>query len=227
MRRDLATAVTVVVSVAALASAPAIAESVADYARNSGKVDGIDAVRAGARPQRRAGKLVATNALGYLPADVVGTVPNARRVGRMLPSEIVRASARSSSGHLGDFHSRGFARVHGARVVAPRAGILLLWGQLSVEWDEDSEPGSYATLVATFAVDDDRVGTSQVVELDRSTRRGTEAISLEAAVPVDRGPHRISIQLRRASGRALAYVRPRHTQTLFVPFGNEGRRGVL
>lgn len=227
MRRDLAAAATSVVAVAALASAPAVADGVAEYARNAGKVDGIDAVRAAAPAGRRAGKLVATNQLGHLPPRVVGTAPNSRRVGKMLPHEIIRASARSSSGHIGNFHSRGFTRIHGSRVMAPRRGILLLWGQFPVEWDEDSEPGSYASLSATFAVDDERVGVPQVIELDRATRRGTVPVSLQAAVPVDAGPHRVAIQLRTTAGSALAYIRPRHTQTLFVPFGNDGGRGIL
>lgn len=61
-------------------TAPAVADSVVRFARNADRVDGIDAVRP--HVQKRAGKLVATNAKGRLPKAVIGTAPNAQRLGR-------------------------------------------------------------------------------------------------------------------------------------------------
>ena len=225
--KPLIAVMTMLVVVALLASAPAIAGSVADYARNAGKVDGIHAVRASAGVDARAGKLVATNPAGYLPGGIVQTVPNARRVQGFTPDRIVRAGERVSSGHIENFHSRGFAGVHRSSVTAPGRGILLLWGQFPVEWDPDSEPGSYTSLAATFAVDDEQVGVPQLVEVERGTRRGTIAVSVQAAVPVDRGRHKVALQLRRTAGNALVRVLPRHIQSLFVPFGDGGVRGEL
>lgn len=60
-------------------TAPAVAHSVVRFARNADHVDGIDAVRAHAG--ERAGKLVATNGRGRLPKAVIGTAPNAQRLG--------------------------------------------------------------------------------------------------------------------------------------------------
>lgn len=77
--------VTAVALVAVAASAPAIADSVVNFARNAGRVDNFDAVAAG--DDDRAGKLVATNRKGELPSGAIGTAPNARRLGNHVPAD--------------------------------------------------------------------------------------------------------------------------------------------
>ncbi|MDQ4145504.1 MAG: hypothetical protein M3198_17545 [Actinomycetota bacterium] len=168
-----------------LAAAPAVASRVADFARNAGKVDGLDA------------------------------------------NELVRASSSVATGHLSDFHSRGFANVQRSRVQAPVKGVLLVWSGLSVGWDDDSDPGTYAGMIGRIRVDRRVAGAPQQLEISRSTRAGTQHLSLSAAVPVKAGPHRVSVQLRTAQGEALTYVHQRHVETLFVPFGSRGVRGSL
>lgn len=69
-------AVTVAVALVALA-APVAAQSVVDYARNAGHVDGISAVHATTSVSHRGGKLVATDNRGYLPDGIVKKVPRA------------------------------------------------------------------------------------------------------------------------------------------------------
>lgn len=53
---------------------PTLARSVADFARNAGKVDGFSAVEADAG--RRGRKLVATNRAGRLPDDIIAVAPD-------------------------------------------------------------------------------------------------------------------------------------------------------
>ena len=168
-----------------MAVAPAVADDVAEYARNAGRVDGLSA------------------------------------------DEIVRASSRVNSAHLSNFYSRGFSNLHHSRFVAPAKGVLMVWSGLSAQWDEDSDPGTYAELVARITVDRRSIGAPQRVEISRSTRAGTQPMGLSAAIPVKSGPHRINLQARTARGEALTYLHGRHTEFLFVPFGAEGVRGSL
>ena len=70
---------------AAAVSAPAVADKIVRFARNAGRVDNLSAVPA--HGKHRAGKLVATNDEGRFPTAVLGTAPNARRLGRHLPAD--------------------------------------------------------------------------------------------------------------------------------------------
>ena len=158
---------------------------------------------------------------------VVGYARNAGKVDGFDANDLVRASSSTATGHRSDFNSRGCANLQRARVVAPVRGILMVWGGTSVGWDDDSDPGSYAALVGRLTVDGKIAGTAQQVEVSRGTSAGTQHLSLSAAIPVKAGPHRINLQLRTAAGEALLYVHPRHTETLFVPFGSTGVQGSL
>ena len=70
----------VAVVVAGLVGAPAIARVVADYAKNSDKVDGKHAVGARAPATKRRGKLVATNAQGFLPNNIIRKARDANKL---------------------------------------------------------------------------------------------------------------------------------------------------
>jgi hypothetical protein len=74
LKKHGTTIVVAMVTAALTAATPAIAASVVDYARNAGKVDGKSAVGAAATPTKRAGKLVATDALGYLPDNILNSL---------------------------------------------------------------------------------------------------------------------------------------------------------
>lgn len=152
---------------------------------------------------------------------------NAGRLDGLSADEIVRASSRVNTAHLSNFYSRGFSNLHHSRFVAPGKGVLMVWSGLSVQWDEDSDPGTYAELVARITVDRRSSGAPQRVEISRSTRVGTQQVGLSAAIPVKAGPHRINLQARTARGEALTYLLGRHTEILFVPFGAGGVRGSL
>ncbi|HEX2240751.1 MAG TPA: hypothetical protein VHJ82_06395 [Actinomycetota bacterium] len=62
------------------AAAPAVAQAVARYARNSDKVDGFHAVAHNESRAARAGRLVATNSEGRFPKALLGKAPDADRV---------------------------------------------------------------------------------------------------------------------------------------------------
>lgn len=152
---------------------------------------------------------------------------NAGHVDGFNADDLVRASSSVATGHLSDFHSRGFVNIQRARVQAPVKGVILVWSGFSAEWDDDSDPGSYAGLVGRLRVDRRGAGAPQQVEISRSTRAGTQHLALSAAIPVKAGPHRVNVQLRTALGDAFTYIHQRHTETLFVPFGAKGVQGSL
>ena len=152
---------------------------------------------------------------------------NAGKVDGLHANELVRAASSIAGGHVSDFHSRGFANIQRSRFVAPRRGVLMVWSGFSIGWDEDSDPGSYAVLVGRLRVDRRAAGAAQRVEISRETRVGTQHLALSAAIPVKAGPHKIAVQLRTPQGEALTYIHPRHTETLFVPFGSRGIQGSL
>ena len=84
----------VVVAVAVVAAAaPVAAQSVVNFARNAGHVDGIRAVHAKASVTHRSGRLVATDKNGYLPDGIVRKVPlaaDARRLAGRGPGAFVQ-----------------------------------------------------------------------------------------------------------------------------------------
>jgi hypothetical protein len=76
-RKHLPTMVVAAVTAMVTAGVPALAGSVVSYARNADKVDGKHAVGFSASIAGRAGKLVATNAAGRLPNDIIAKAPDA------------------------------------------------------------------------------------------------------------------------------------------------------
>ena len=184
-RKELRGLIAVCAIVAVAAVTPAVAQEIADYARNAGKVGGLR------------------------------------------PASLARASLGRRQSHIEDFASSGWTTVHGVSAHAPARGIFLVWGQFSAEWDDDSDPGTYASVAARVTIDDKTVGQPQFFEIDRVTKTGTLPVSLSGAIPVEAGAHRVRIQVRRRDGSALTHLFPRQTQTLFVPFGDSGEQGKL
>jgi hypothetical protein len=75
------TVVVAALTAAVTAGAPAVAETIADFARNADKVDGKHAVGAAASIEQRKGKLVATNGqTGRLPNNIIRKAPDADRL---------------------------------------------------------------------------------------------------------------------------------------------------
>ena len=72
LRRHSMTIVIAMATAALTVGSPAVAGTIVDYARNSGMVNGIHAVKASAKAAKRKGKLVATSAkTGKLPDGII------------------------------------------------------------------------------------------------------------------------------------------------------------
>ena len=93
VRRHANTFAVAFVTAAVTAGAPAIAATIADYARDSDKVDGRHAVGARTSIAERKGRLVATNAdTGQLPNNIIARAPDANRLDGLNSTEFALAS---------------------------------------------------------------------------------------------------------------------------------------
>jgi hypothetical protein len=78
MRENIKLATVAAICLGAGLAAPAVASTVADFAKNAGKVDGKSAVSSTASVAKRKGKLVATSSTtGRLPDNIIGKAPDA------------------------------------------------------------------------------------------------------------------------------------------------------
>jgi hypothetical protein len=78
LRKHASTVAVAALTAMVTATAPAIAEVIADFAKNADKVDGKHAVGFNATSGERKGKLVATSrGTGRLPNDIIAKAPNA------------------------------------------------------------------------------------------------------------------------------------------------------
>ncbi|HVF54333.1 MAG TPA: hypothetical protein VNC78_12130 [Actinomycetota bacterium] len=83
--RKLFLVTSVVVSLGFNLTFPAVARTVATFARNAARVDGLSAVPARTAKAKRAGKLVATNESGTLPANAMAKAPDSALLGGFPP----------------------------------------------------------------------------------------------------------------------------------------------
>ena len=77
VRKHASTILVAAVTAMVTASAPAIAEVVADFAKNADRVDGKHAVGPGTPINERVGKLVAVGNTGRLPNNIIARAPDA------------------------------------------------------------------------------------------------------------------------------------------------------
>jgi hypothetical protein len=109
VRRHLPTAITAAVVCTLFAGGPSIAKAAVD-AVNSDKVDGKHAVGAGASVAQRAGKLVATNARGQLPNNIIAAAPDAELLGGKSPGAY-RAIGQGSRGSFVNINGCGSGEI--------------------------------------------------------------------------------------------------------------------
>lgn len=97
-RRNLTTMLVAMVTAAVTAGGPALADGVrhAMFAHNADKVDGKHAVGAGATNAQRTGKLVATDANGRLPDNIILKAPDANRLDGTDSTGFLRAKAKAA-----------------------------------------------------------------------------------------------------------------------------------
>ena len=95
------------VTAAVTAGGPAIAATIADFAKDAHKVDGLHAVAADASAAQRAGKLVATDGDGRLPKGAMSMAPNAQKLdGRDSSYFATAAALAESTGSLNSLEGR-------------------------------------------------------------------------------------------------------------------------
>jgi len=221
-RQHLTTALIAATVASAIAAAPAVAGRIADYARNSDKVDGRHAVGASASPNRRASALVATDNQGRLPNGIIRSAPDAHRLQGFEANDLVRASYSDSTTSMQNFATGRFETVHSKRVWAPVDGMLLTWGQFTVERDADSASGTGAGVATRLALDGRQTGRTLFTEVASTGRYDASVVQVMSTSTVEAGSHQLALDVRRTYGAARLSFRGRGVRTLFVPFGNDG-----
>ena len=89
-----------VVGSALTAGGPALAATIADYAKNADKVDGKHAVASSATVTQRANKLVATNSAGLLPNNIIAKAPDANKLDNLDSTAFLRTTGKVGLGNL-------------------------------------------------------------------------------------------------------------------------------
>ena len=224
VRDHLTTALIATAVASAIAAAPAVAGHIADYARNSDKVDGHHAVGPWASPNRRAGAVVATDSQGRLPNGIIRRAPDSKRLEGLAANDLVRAAVSDATRSIQDFADGRFESVHTKRVWAPVDGMLLTWGQLTVERDDGSAAGTGAGVATRLTLDGRQTGRTLFSEASSAGRFDSSVVQIMSVSPVERGSHRLALDVRRTYGAARLSLRGRGVRSLFVPFGNDGTR---
>lgn len=108
VRAHISVVVVAMVTAAVTAGGPAIAATIADYAKDADKVDGRHAVGADTPTSERRGKLVATNgATGRLPNNIIAKAPDADRLDGISSTGFARTSLRPGMTLRGEYSAFG------------------------------------------------------------------------------------------------------------------------
>lgn len=97
MRRHLSTMLVAFGTAAVTAAGPALAATIADYATNADKVDGKHAVSASATVAERRNKIVATDADGRLPNNVIAKAPDAGKLDGVDSAGFLRSTGTAAN----------------------------------------------------------------------------------------------------------------------------------
>lgn len=208
-RRHLETIVVSAVVAAVTAGAPALARTVADFARNADKVDGKHAVGANASVEDRKGDLVATNIqTGLLPNNIIAKAPDANLLDGRNSTEFI-AEGTAAGGDL--------TGTYAAPEIAPDAVTAAELAPDSVGTDELAADSVGASELAADSVGEPELATNSV----------TAAEILFDSV----GSSELGVDAVGSSELAANSVKSEHlgfigiaTSSILVP-GNEPRNG--
>jgi hypothetical protein len=161
-------------------------------------------------------------------AGSVGPVADADLLDGLQANQLVRASYAENSTSINDFSSTTFATLLSTSVTAPANGILMIWGNVNVEWDVDSTANSFGDLHTQLTLDGTPVSIELIHEFADvpNGENSGESIAISAAVVVSSGNRTVAIEGKR-DGDSIFFVMERSLTTLFVPFGNAGAQGIL
>lgn len=110
------------------AGGPAIAASIADYARNADQVDGKHAVGAATTSAKRAGKLVATNSSGRLPNNIIAKAPDAAKLNGRSAAQVRPLQVSSDNNQAQSLPTATWTAVHTVTITVPSAGRIQVSG---------------------------------------------------------------------------------------------------
>lgn len=147
---------------------------------------------------------------------------NADKVDGRHANQIVRATTIRDSTDVDNFDSSTHVTLLSRSVRAPTKGILLVWGTIAAARDSGSpEEGILKARV--------RVGPNSTLEQNVNLENpGTAdgSIAISGAFPVTKGVKTVILEALEV-GSGMAYIHDMSITTLFVPFGNTGKLGVL
>lgn len=113
LRKHLTTMLVAFVTAAVAAGGPAIAEVIADYAKNADKVDGRHAIGAGASLADRKAKLVATDATtGRLPNNIIARAPDSAKLNGFSHAKLRTLQMPVHGSWISGGASLGYSGVH-------------------------------------------------------------------------------------------------------------------
>ena len=157
---------------------------------------------------------------GAVPA--IAIIANADRVNGFHANQLVRAGYKKNNASQ-DFNPSNYQTILSKSATAPVKGILVVWGNVDAEWK--SGTGS-TTLQARFRVDGHSVGIPDTEQqIDNTGFYHSNSVALAAAVPVTKGKHAVVLQAYTTD--AAIILQGRSINTLFVPFGNGWKQGIL
>jgi len=147
---------------------------------------------------------------------------NADKVDARHANQLVRATTIRDRTAVDNFDSGAFSTLLSKSVKAPKKGILLVWGTISAARDVDNP--DEGILNARIRIGTNST-TDQSVNLENAgTFDGSLAIS--GAIRVTKGSKTVVLEAREL-GAGMAFIVNKSITTLYVPYGNGGKVGIL
>jgi len=186
IRRHLPVAITAAVICTLFAGGPSIARAAVD-AVNADKVDGKDAVGAGASVANRKGNLVATDSTGHLPNDIIEVAPDAAKLGGM-GAGTYRVTGHGMRGSTVNIDSCGSGPVEAYGVTLGRKARI--FASATTTYGR-SNPGPERPTIRIQLLDagDALVAESGRVTVDATTGNPTLTVSGVLLKPDGSGPY--------------------------------------
>lgn len=219
LRRHATTIVIAMITAAITAGGPALAAAVYD-AVNADKVDGKHAVGAAASPSDRSGKLVATNADGRLPNNIIERAPDAAKLqGR--PANALSRMASASSGESMLIVADAQFRRYGPRLTieAPTRGYVAVTSSVSVL------EGDACTYYCAVIVNIRHVQTDEKSRWSYdSGEAGWASVANTVVFPVEAGVNTFETRIAREfAGSGSLHAYSQQMTGVFSPFDGNGK----
>ena len=147
---------------------------------------------------------------------------NADKVDGRHANQLVRGTTIKDDTVVDDFGADTFTPLLTKSVRAPKRGILLVWGTIAAVHDVSG--GTPSVLNARIRVGPSTTTTQAVHLVYSGTEEGSLAIS--GAVRVSKGTKNVVLEAFESEGN-LVFITNKSITTLYVPYGNAGKVGLL